>query len=157
MNIDLNGRSVKKKNRWGVYLIPSFFTLANLTCGFFSLLWSSNGKYAQAAWIVLAAAAFDILDGWAARITKTISSFGGELDSLADFLSFGIAPSFLMYRMLLRTYGKLGMIISLLFVIAGALRLARYNTKDEENSVVLTGSRPRLRRNQRIRAGITSG
>ena len=135
MFTDINRFTAEKRNRRGVYLIPSLFTVGNLVFGFFSLLFSFKGEYSKAAWAILAATAFDIADGWIARFTKSSSHFGMEFDSLADFISFGVAPAFLIYQTLLVNYGKLGIIIALLFVIAGAIRLARYNTKVEKMGI----------------------
>ncbi|MEL7363878.1 MAG: CDP-alcohol phosphatidyltransferase family protein, partial [Bacteroidota bacterium] len=78
--------------------VPSFFTLMNLLSGFFSVVMSSDGRFATAAWLIVLAAFFDLLDGMMARLANAQSTFGLELDSLSDVVSFGLAPSFLLYQ-----------------------------------------------------------
>ena len=112
----------------GIYIIPSIFTVANITAGFFSLHYSITENYSAAAWSVIVAILMDIADGRVARVMHAESSFGMELDSLADFLSFGVAPSVLMYQLILGGMGKIGFAIAIFFVIASALRLARFNS-----------------------------
>ncbi|MFH1367891.1 MAG: CDP-diacylglycerol--serine O-phosphatidyltransferase [Elusimicrobiota bacterium] len=122
--------------RRGIYILPSLLTSGNMAMGFISMLFTMNNNYTAAAWLIIAAIAFDVIDGRVARWTKTTSSFGIEFDSLADLVSFGVAPSLLMYQMVLHTLGKPGMAIGLFFVLAGAIRLARFNVKahDSESS-----------------------
>jgi CDP-diacylglycerol--serine O-phosphatidyltransferase len=84
-------------------VIPSFFTTLNIFCGFLSIIFTSQGQLSIAAWVIILAAIFDSLDGVLARMTRTSSQFGVELDSLADVVSFGAAPSFLVYQVYLRT------------------------------------------------------
>jgi CDP-diacylglycerol--serine O-phosphatidyltransferase len=122
--LDLNS-SVKR----GIYILPSVVTSGNLACGFLSVIYSIHNNYTPAAWLVLAAIGFDVMDGRIARWTKSNSSFGIELDSLSDLISFGVAPAILMYQMLLHTMNKPGIAIALFFVIACALRLAKFNVK----------------------------
>lgn len=112
----------------GVDLIPSLCTTGNLLCGFFAIISAVNGRFLQASFAILAALIFDILDGRLARLTKTCSDFGVEYDSLADLISFGIAPALLAYSWGLNIYGRLGWVAAFLFVCCGALRLARFNT-----------------------------
>ena len=119
----------------GLYILPSLFTSANLVMGFLSVLFSIHGQFAAASWCIIVAIIMDALDGRIARWTKTTSSFGIEYDSLADIMSFGIAPSILMYQMVLQTMNKPGVTIALFYVIAGALRLARFNIKANEGTV----------------------
>jgi len=107
--------------------VPSFFTLMNLFSGFLSTTQTMAGNYEQACWLVVLAAFFDALDGLMARITNSASLFGVELDSLADIVSFGLAPSLLVYAYGLSDAGMLGVIASALPAICGAVRLARYN------------------------------
>lgn len=113
----------------GLYLLPSLFTLGNIGAGVYSIILSINGRYPKAAFAILAGIVCDILDGRIARMTKTESKFGIELDSLADLTSFGIAPALLVYQVVLHHYGNLGGVITFLFIIAAAVRLARFNTK----------------------------
>jgi CDP-diacylglycerol--serine O-phosphatidyltransferase len=117
----------KIRMRKGIYLLPNLFTSASLFCGFYSIIASFKEYFVSAAVAVLVAWIFDGLDGRVARLTNTTSKFGAEYDSLADVIAFGIAPSLLAYSWSLSIYGKLGWIVAFLFVLCGALRLARYN------------------------------
>jgi CDP-diacylglycerol--serine O-phosphatidyltransferase len=110
-------------------IVPNAFTMANLFCGFFSVILASNGKFVQASWLIVAAAALDALDGKVARFAKVSSQFGVEYDSLADVVSFGFAPSFLAYQVVFQNWGTLGMFISFLPLVFGSVRLARFNIK----------------------------
>ena len=116
----------------GLYILPSLFTSANLVFGFLSVLFSIHGQFAAASWCVMMSIIMDALDGRVARWTKSTSSFGIEFDSLADLISFGVAPSILMYQMVLQTMDKSGVTIAAFYVVAGALRLARFNIKAHE-------------------------
>lgn len=115
--------------RQGIYILPSLFTAGNLFCGFFSLVATFKGNYHQAAILIVAAHLLDGLDGFVARLTKTSSRFGIELDSLADLVSFGVAPSMLVYIWALVPWGTWGKLAACLFVVCGALRLARFNVQ----------------------------
>jgi len=125
----------------GIYLLPSLFTAANLAIGFISVIYSIHNLYTPAAWSIMLAILMDMLDGRVARWTKSTSRFGIEFDSLADLISFGVAPAILMYQMILHTMHKPGIAISLFFVVAGAMRLARFNTKAQsgETSTEFSG------------------
>lgn len=111
--------------------VPSFFTLMNLFCGFLSLIQVLEGRFEYAGWLILLASFFDVLDGMMARLTNGTSLFGMELDSLCDVVSFGVAPSFLIYAFGLHEFGTPGIIIASLPAIAGAVRLARFNVNYE--------------------------
>ena len=111
--------------------VPSFFTLMNLFCGFLSLIQVLEGRLEYAGWLILLASLFDMLDGMMARLTNGTSLFGMELDSLCDVVSFGVAPSFLIYEFGLKNFGIPGIIISSLPAMAGAVRLARFNMNYE--------------------------
>ncbi|MGA3280079.1 MAG: CDP-diacylglycerol--serine O-phosphatidyltransferase [Smithella sp.] len=113
--------------RKGIYVLPNLFTSASLFCGFYSMIASIKENFVPAAIAILVSGIFDGLDGRVARWTNTTSKFGAEYDSLADVIAFGMAPSLLAYNWSLSIYGKLGWIVSFLFVLCGALRLARYN------------------------------
>ncbi len=117
----------------GVYLIPSLFTIGNLAAGFYSIIATINGRFEPAAWAIFIACVFDSLDGTIARLTKSNSRFGVEFDSLADVVSFGLAPAVLMYRLVLVQNGKMGAIVAFIFVAAGTLRLARFNVQSENS------------------------
>lgn len=113
----------------GVYLIPSLFTAGNLICGFFSIISTFNGQYFQATLFIILAHLLDGLDGYAARLTKTTSQFGIEFDSLADLVSFGVAPAILAYYWALVPWGTWGSLAACLYVVCGALRLSRFNVQ----------------------------
>jgi CDP-diacylglycerol--serine O-phosphatidyltransferase len=108
---------------------PSFFTALNMYFGFLSIVQSHAGDFYYASVFIMVAAVFDSLDGVVARITKSTSQFGVELDSLADVVSFGVAPAFLVYRAHLSTLGHWGLLIASLPLIFGAIRLARFNVQ----------------------------
>jgi CDP-diacylglycerol--serine O-phosphatidyltransferase len=110
-------------------VVPSLFTVLNMFCGFVSLIHSSEGQFDVAAWFIVLAGIFDSLDGVMARITKSSSSFGVEIDSLSDVISFGAAPAFLAYKLYLFHYEGIGILISSLPLILGGIRLARFNVQ----------------------------
>jgi CDP-diacylglycerol--serine O-phosphatidyltransferase len=110
-------------------VVPSLFTTLNIFCGLQSIINAHSGKIEMAAWFIILAAIFDSLDGIMARITRSSSQFGVELDSLADVVSFGAAPSFLVYQIHLNTLESLGILISSMPLIFGAIRLARFNVQ----------------------------
>jgi len=98
-------------------------------CGFLSILSASEGNYIYSAWLIITAAIFDALDGLVARLTNSSSELGVELDSLSDIVSFGAAPSFLLYKTFFYSMNTWGIIISALPLIAGGFRLARFNVQ----------------------------
>jgi len=101
----------------------------NIFFGFYSVIAAINGKYVAAALAIIIAAVFDLLDGKIARATHTTSKFGVEYDSLADLVSFGLAPGLMMYLYALKPLGRIGWLAAFLFMVCGALRLARFNTQ----------------------------
>lgn len=107
--------------------VPSFFTLMNLFSGYLAVVQTIEGRFEYACWLIVLAAFFDVLDGMMARLTGGTSLFGVELDSLSDVVSFGVAPSVLVYVFGLREFGAVGLIASSLPAICGAVRLARFN------------------------------
>jgi CDP-diacylglycerol--serine O-phosphatidyltransferase len=109
--------------------VPSLFTVLNMFSGFLAILNAMNEAYIQSAWFIILAAIFDSLDGAVARLTKSASEFGVELDSLADVISFGVAPSILVYKFYLHELGQIGIFLSSLLFIFGAMRLARFNVE----------------------------
>lgn len=115
--------------RRGIYLLPTLFTVGNLFCGYSSLIQSSTGHLGLAASLIVVAAVLDALDGRIARLTGTTSSFGLEFDSLADIVSFGLAPALLAYHGGLRPLGRIGWLLAFLYVVCAAMRLARFNTQ----------------------------
>ncbi|MGE0825668.1 MAG: CDP-diacylglycerol--serine O-phosphatidyltransferase [Candidatus Binatia bacterium] len=125
----------------GVYILPNLFTTGGLFCGFFSIISTLREEYLLAAIAVLVAQIFDALDGRIARMTHTSSSFGVQYDSLADLVAFGVAPGVLAYQWALEPWGAWGWLAASLYVICGALRLARFNVQvdvvDKKNFVGL--------------------
>jgi CDP-diacylglycerol--serine O-phosphatidyltransferase len=108
-------------------VIPNLFTSLNMFCGFLSIISASEGNYIYSAWLIFTAAIFDALDGLVARLTNSSSELGVELDSLSDIVSFGAAPSFLLYKSFFYSMDTWGIIISAVPLIAGGFRLARFN------------------------------
>jgi len=111
----------------GIFLLPSLLTTGNLFCGFFALLLTVEYRYTEAALAIFVAMIMDMLDGRVARLMKATSQFGVEFDSLADVVSFCVAPAFLIYSFALSDLGRPAWFGAFLFVICGALRLARFN------------------------------
>jgi len=125
--------SVLKKpvrNR-GVYLIPSFFTTLGLLAGFYAVTTAIQGRFEAAAWGIILAAIFDILDGRVARLLDAETEFGAQYDSLCDMLSFGVAPAVLLYVWALIPFNKVGWLFAFLLVAGAALRLARFNVEHD--------------------------
>jgi CDP-diacylglycerol--serine O-phosphatidyltransferase len=110
-------------------VVPTLFTVLNMFCGFLSLVQSSDGKFVEASYFILLAGVFDGLDGLMARLTKSSSPFGVQIDSLSDVVSFGAAPAFLVYKIGLYQLNAVGIIVSSLLVILGGIRLARFNVQ----------------------------
>jgi len=123
-----------------IYLLPNLMTAGNLFCGFAATLkivqgaliqWSSPDEAATlfhaAVWFILGACIFDVLDGRLARLGGKDSAFGREFDSLADIVSFGVAPALMVYRIVLIDFPRLGWLVAFVYLVCGALRLARYN------------------------------
>lgn len=108
-------------------VVPSFFTLMNLFCGFLSIILVADGNLVLGAWLIALAGLFDVLDGIMARLANAMTEFGLELDSICDVVSFGVAPGFLIYKYGLFELGIPGIILSALPLICGAIRLARFN------------------------------
>lgn len=109
-------------------IFPGIFTMGNMFCGFAAILVCVKGENpTEAAWLIILAAFFDFLDGIVARLSKGASSFGVQLDSLADVVSFAVAPAVLLYSFKLVEFGNWGWILGFTFIMAGTFRLARYN------------------------------
>lgn len=123
------------KMRRGIYILPNLFTTGNLFCGFWAIISVFQEKFFYAAVAILLACVFDILDGKVARLSGATSKFGVQYDSLADLVSFGIAPALLAFSWALRPYGKFGWLAAFLFVVCGALRLARFNVQSSSGEV----------------------
>jgi CDP-diacylglycerol--serine O-phosphatidyltransferase len=120
---------LKKMNRMrkGIYILPNLITSASLFCGFFALLRTLQEDFFTAAVFILASGLLDGMDGKIARYTNTTSRFGVEFDSLADVIAFCVAPGILVYAWALEPFGRMGWLAAFLFVVCGALRLARFN------------------------------
>ncbi|MDF2953212.1 MAG: Phosphatidylserine synthase [Thermodesulfobacterium sp.] len=112
-----------------VYLLPHIFTTLNIFCGFYAIISVINGDFWKASWSILFAIVFDIFDGRIARLFTTSSNFGLEYDSLCDLVSFGVAPSLLIYQFSLKDFSKIGWVASFLYTTCVALRLAKFNVK----------------------------
>lgn len=126
-----SGRRRKRLDgmRKGIYILPNLVTTASLSAGFFSIVATMHEDFILAAWAILVATACDVADGRIARLTRSVSRFGIEYDSLADLVSFGVAPGILIYTWALQPFGRWGWSAAFLYVICGALRLARYNVQ----------------------------
>ena len=120
-------QELRTQRRRGVFLLPSLLTTGNLICGFLALILSVQLRYDQAALAIFVAIVMDMLDGRIARLMGATSQFGVEFDSLADVVSFCVAPAFLLYTTALFSLGRPAWLGAFLFVICGALRLARFN------------------------------
>jgi len=118
-----------KKMKRRIFILPSLLTLCSIFFSFYAIISSIKQDFVIAAALVLVAAFFDGVDGKVARLTKTTTRFGVELDSLADVISFGVAPALLMYIWALSPYARLGWVTAFVFVACGALRLARFNVQ----------------------------
>ncbi|WP_371736687.1 MULTISPECIES: CDP-diacylglycerol--serine O-phosphatidyltransferase [Oceanospirillaceae] len=129
-NEDENGRkSAKWPGRKGIYLLPNLFTTGALFSGFYAVVASMNGHFENAAIAIFIAMILDGLDGRVARLTNTQSDFGAEYDSLADMVSFGVAPALVAFSWALQDLGKIGWVGAFIYVAGAALRLARFNTQ----------------------------
>ncbi len=117
----------KSRPRRGIYFLPSLLTVANIFCGFYSIVSSMKGDLELAAILIGWAIVLDTLDGRVARLANATSEFGKEFDSLADVVSFGVAPGVLAYVWALRLWPRVGWLACFLFLICGAMRLARFN------------------------------
>jgi CDP-diacylglycerol--serine O-phosphatidyltransferase len=115
----------------GIYFLPTLFTVANVFCGFYAIIASMRKDTELAAALIGLAILFDILDGRVARMANATSDFGREFDSLADVISFGVAPGILLYSWGLHLMNRVGWLACFLFVICGAMRLARFNIQQK--------------------------
>ena len=125
-------RRRKKKDRRrfrGVFLLPNLITTGSLFAGFYAIVAAMDGRFYAAAWAILVSLILDGLDGRVARMTKSTSGFGVQYDSLADLVAFGVAPGILVYLWALKHFKQFGWVATFLFVVCGALRLARFNVQ----------------------------
>ncbi|MBC7623208.1 MAG: CDP-diacylglycerol--serine O-phosphatidyltransferase [Aeromicrobium sp.] len=117
-----------ERRRKGIYILPNLFTSASLFAGFYAIVQGMDGKFETACIAIFVAMVLDGLDGRVARMTRTTSEFGAQLDSLSDMVSFGAAPALVMYAWALQPLGKWGWIGAFIYCVCAALRLARFNT-----------------------------
>ena len=129
---------VKKPSK-GIYVLPNLLTSAGLFAGFYAIMQASLSNFEAACLAIFVAMIMDILDGRLARLTNTMSDFGSEYDSLADMVSFGVAPALLMYDYILIDLGRLGGLIAFLYIACAALRLARFNVQKASDKRYFTG------------------
>jgi CDP-diacylglycerol--serine O-phosphatidyltransferase len=122
----VDGRTVRRQ---GIYLLPNLFTTGALFGGFYAIIAALRGDYEPAAIAIFCAMILDGLDGRVARLTNTSSKFGAEYDSLADMVSFGVAPALVVFSWALDGLGKFGWSVAFIYVACAALRLARFNTR----------------------------
>ena len=124
--------NAKYKKGRGIYLLPNLFTTLGVFCGFYAMVASMSGNFADACFALFIAMLMDMFDGRVARMTGTESAFGAEYDSLADIVSFGVAPALIIYNWAdLTQLGKFGWLAAFTYVVCGALRLARFNVMPE--------------------------
>jgi CDP-diacylglycerol--serine O-phosphatidyltransferase len=122
------GETLVRPRRKGIYILPNLFTLAALFGGFYGIVMAMNGRFEQSAIGIFCAMVLDSLDGRVARMTNTQSTFGEQMDSLSDMVSFGAAPALVVYVWALTGLGKAGWIAAFVYCACAALRLARFNT-----------------------------
>ena len=116
------------------FFLPNTFTALNMACGFFSIILGWKGEFYPASMLLVLGAIFDSVDGRVARMTHTQSAFGEQFDSISDVVTFGVAPAFLVYNKFFFNLGRIGLITSFVFLLCGALRLARFNANIEKVS-----------------------
>lgn len=124
-----------QKRSKGIYLLPNLFTISGLFAGFYAIISAMKGHFDTAAMAVFIAMLADCLDGRVARFTNTESEFGAQFDSLADLIAFGVAPALVIYAWGLAHFGKLGWLAAFFYVVTTALRLARFNSKEEPSEL----------------------
>lgn len=112
-----------------IYVLPNLVTTGNIFFGFYAIVHAVQGDFLKAAYAIVAASVFDLMDGRLARLTRSTSKFGAEYDSLCDLVSFGVAPAILLFMWALQPFGRLGWLACFLYATCGALRLARFNVQ----------------------------
>lgn len=128
-NVVPKRRRLRMRPGMHIYVLPNLITTMNLFMGYQAIVQAVKGEFLFAAYAIVAAAVFDLLDGRVARMTQSMSKFGAEYDSLCDLVSFGVAPGVLLYLWALQPFGRVGALVSFLFAACGALRLARFNVQ----------------------------
>jgi CDP-diacylglycerol---serine O-phosphatidyltransferase len=129
MRIRTRRNKNREDRRRGIYVLPNLVTTASLFCGFYAIISAISGNYYYAALSILSAAVLDGLDGRIARLTRTTSAFGVQYDSLSDLIAFGLAPGILVFLWALKPFNRFGWMAAFLYVVCGALRLARFNVQ----------------------------
>lgn len=122
-------RRLRMRPGMHIYVLPNLITTMNMFSGFLAIIMSIQGNFVFAAYAIVAGAVFDQLDGRVARLTRSMSKFGAEYDSLCDLVSFGVAPAILLFLWALQPFGRIGWLVSFLYTACGALRLARFNVQ----------------------------
>jgi CDP-diacylglycerol--serine O-phosphatidyltransferase len=124
------------------FLAPNTVTAANITAGFLAIIAAARGRFDLSVYLLVLAITLDVLDGTVARLLKATSKFGQEMDSFSDAISFGAAPALLVYLAMLHELGVLGVLVSLIYLLAGIYRLARFNLTSQihEKEVKTTGA-----------------
>jgi CDP-diacylglycerol--serine O-phosphatidyltransferase len=122
-------RRFRDKQRKSIYILPNLFTAASLFCGFYAIISAMGERFEAAAIAIFLSGVLDGLDGRVARLTRSSSQFGVEFDSLSDLVAFGVAPAILAFQWALAPFGRLGWLAAFMFVVCGALRLARFNVQ----------------------------
>ncbi len=123
------GAAAPRKLAMHIYVLPNLVTTGNIFCGFFAITMAMKGDFLKAAYAIVVASIFDLMDGRLARLTRSTSKFGAEYDSLCDLVSFGVAPALTLYIWALQPFGRLGWLACCLYATCGALRLARFNVQ----------------------------
>lgn len=118
-----------KKLSMHIYVLPNLVTTGNIFFGFYAIIQSIKGNFLMAAYAIVAASVFDLMDGRLARLTRSTSKFGAEYDSLCDLVSFGLAPAVLLHQWALQPFSRIGWLACFLYTTCGALRLARFNVQ----------------------------
>lgn len=148
----MNGRRFPRPDmRRVVVVVPSLFTLFNLFFGCWAMVLAARGEFYRAGWFIVFAGVLDLLDGRVARLSGTGTRFGAELDSLVDIVSFGVAPAFLMYEVAFAGAGPMAWVICYFYVMAAAIRLARFNvTQAGHSKTSFVGKIGRASRRERV-------
>ena len=131
--------SSKKKPSKGIYVLPNLFTTAGLFAGFYAIMQARLGHYEAACLAIYVAMIMDTIDGRLARLTNTMSDFGSEYDSLADMVSFGVAPAMVMYEFAFSGLGRIGWLVAFIYIACAAIRLARFNVSNADEKRYFIG------------------
>lgn len=125
-------KELKTRSR-GIYLLPNIFTVGALFAGFYAIVSATKGLFDNSAIAIFVAILLDGLDGRVARLTQTQTEFGAQMDSMSDMVSFGVTPALVLYEWCLSALGKFGWLAAFIYTVCTALRLARFNTLDDDS------------------------